>query len=197
MDIISQISISEVVLVFNLIFVLPALAYLLLRLRKYEARFGILRESPEKGGGRNAEEPPPPSAAGSKTDAGVYPYRARTFLSSPEKSCLEALAGALGQEVHVFPKVALWETVEATDAEPGYRERLHGKDFDFLVCDRLTAQPMTAIMFRPGRGKPAGPSDEVKKICAAAKVNLVFIDQAEEYDAARLKGELGIPDLEL
>lgn len=198
MDIISQISISEVVLVFNLIFVLPALAYLLLRLRKYENQFGMLQEDPKKEKKKKAEEPAAaPTASGTKIDLGVYPYRACTFLTSPEKSCLEALVGALGSEVHVFPKVALWETVESTDAEPGYRERLHGKDFDFLVCDRLTAQPMTAIMFRPGKGRPSGPSDEVKKICAAAKVNLVFIEQAEVYDAAKLKAELGIPDLEL
>ncbi len=199
MDILSQITLSEVMLLFVLLFVLPAMAYLLWRLRMYEKLFG---ELPAGAGRKAPPSPPPPAAAvlaGGAPDAppDVFPYRTRVFLSPPEKACLAALREALGPEVEVFPKVALWETVEPTDRNPGFLERLKGKDYDFLVCDRKTGQPLTAVLFKPGKGRPAGPVDELKRICAAAKANLVFIDMAENYDARKLKEALGIPELDI
>ncbi len=96
----------------------------------------------------------------------------------------------------VFAKVALWELVESTDKAPGYAGRLKGLDFDYLLCDRKTGRMLTAVMYNPGKGRPAGPVDEVRKICAAAKANVVFIDMAEKYDAKTLGAALGLPALD-
>lgn len=200
MDIIKQASISEVVLLFNLLFVLPTLAFLLLKLRKYETLFGALPDEKKKKKKKAKPEPPPPPANPEKkaTD-GKYPYQLAVFLSPPERSCLSALETALGAEVAVYPKVALWEWVEPTDKDPDYRDRLHGLELDFLVCDRRTGQALTAVMFKAVKGRPAGKIDEIKKVCEAAGAKLVFVEFVEggEYDPAKLKKELGIPDLDL
>lgn len=195
LDSIRQITIAEVMLLFVLLFVVPITATLLLRLRRYEAQFGQLKGKAKKAA--PAAAAPAAKAAEDDVPKNVYPYRSRPFLTAPEKDCLAALREALGDQVEVYPKVALWETVESSDANPGFARRLHDKDFDFLVCDFRTGQPLTAVMFKPAKGKPAGPIDEIKRICEAAGANVVFIDQAEDYDAAKLKAELGLPDLEL
>lgn len=204
-DVISKISISEVILLFVLIFILPAMTMMLMRLRKYELLFGPLPEGPvsrKKGKAKKKEDAPVPEsselppAATDAVDASVYPYRSRTFLGPADRACLAALREVLG-EVEVYPKVAAWETVESTDGNPGYAARLHGKAYDFLVCDARTGQPLTAVVYKPGKGRPAGPADELRKICDAAGANVVFIDMAEEYDAKTLKEALGLPDLDI
>ncbi|MCL2001221.1 MAG: DUF2726 domain-containing protein [Planctomycetes bacterium] len=197
LDIIAQITISEVMLLFVLLFVLPTTTFLILRLRRYENLFG---ELPNTVGKKKAKPPEQPKTAplavgATAVPTDVFPYKIRAFLSSADKACLQAMREALGPDVEVFPKVALWETIESADKNPGYLERLHGKDYDFLVCDRKTGQPLTAVMFKPGRGRPTGAVDELKRICAAAKANVVFIDMLENYDAKMLKDALGIPDL--
>lgn len=204
MEILRQITLSEVMLLFNLIFIVPMLVLLVVRLRRYEALYG---ELPKKGRRRKAAPAPPPEpeagapaaapAAANAVPDDVFPYDAGTFLTAAEKACLAALRGALGPEVDVFPKVAIWEYVKSTDDNPGYAARLHGKDFDYLVCDVKLGQPLTAVMFEPGKGRPAGPTDELKKICSAAGANLVFIERRDDYDAAYLKKALGIPDLDI
>lgn len=199
LEILAQTTLSEIMLLFVLLFILPATAYLLLRLRRYESRYGLLTNA--KGGKKKAPPPEPVPAAEAKLSPSVpadsFPYRSRLPLSAAELSCLAALRGALGPDVEVFPKVALWEVVEATEKDPGYFARLTGKACDFLVCDRKTGRPLTAVMFKPGKGRPAGPLDELGRICAAAQANVVFIDMAEEYDAGSLKKALGIPELDL
>ncbi len=127
----------------------------------------------------------------------VYPYKTKKFLSPSDHACLNAMQEALGEEVYVFPKVALWEHFESTEKNPGYMKRLHELDYDFLVCDRRTGQPLTAVMYNAGKGRPAGKIDAVKKICKAAGAPVVFIDQAPEYDADSLKEALGLPDLDM
>lgn len=203
MEIVSKTSISEVILLFNIIFILPMMALMLLRLRKYETLFGQLpkedRKKKRKKGGQEPEPAEPVQGAAADPDAvpdDVYPYKTRVFLSPADRACLAALQEALG-EVEVYPKVALWELVEVTDKAPGYAKRLHGRDFDFLVCDRRTGMPLTSVMYKPGRGRPAGDVDELQKIYGSAGGNVVLIDMAEEYDAKALKDALGIPDLEL
>ncbi len=198
MDILSQITISEVILLFNLCFVLPTLAFLLLRLRKYEKQFGYLpEEGKKKKKKKKEEEVQAPAPVASTINPELYPYREIPFLSPSDRACLAALLEALGEGVQVFPKVALWETMESTDKDPGYRERLNGRSYDFLVCDEATGQQLTGIMYRPVKGPAIAKSDEMKKICSASGAHLVFIDQAEEYDAATLKGEPGITELGL
>ena len=199
MDILSKITVSEVLLLFVLLFVLPGMGYLVMRLRKYEALFGFFPDDKKK-----AKKPEPAAAeTAAKTEpaAGVpddvFPYRSKAFLSPADEACLGAMREALGDEVEVFPKVALWEFVESTDKEAGYLQRLHGRDVDFLVCDRKTGRPLTAVAYNPAKGRPAGPVDELKKICDAAEANIVFIDMAEEYDAKSLKEALGIPELDI
>lgn len=200
MEIVSKTSISEVILLFNIIFILPMMALMLLRLRKYETLFGQLpEEDRKKKRKKGKQEPEPAQSAAPDPDAvpdDVYPYKTRMFLSPADRACLAALREALG-EVEVYPKVALWELVEATEKAPGYAKRLRGLDFDFLVCDRGTGTPLTAVMYKPGKGRPAGDIDELQKIYGSAGANVVLIDMAEEYDAKTLKDALGIPDLDL
>lgn len=201
MDILGKITFSEVLLLFVLLFVLPGMTYLVLRLRKYEALFGFLPDDKAKKKAKKSEPVTVESAAETESvpdvPNDVYPYRSKVFLSPADKACLGAMREALGEEVEVFPKVALWELVESTEKEAGYLQRLHGKDVDFLVCDRKTGRPLTAVAYNPGKGRPAGPVDELKKICDAAEANIVFIDMAEEYDVKSLKDALGIPELDI
>ncbi len=201
LDAIRSITISEVILLFLLIFLLPLLFLMTRRLRAYEALFGAL---PDKEGKDKKDAPAPaaaaPAAPAPSEDAvpdNVYPYKIKAFLSPADHACLLAMREALGEDVDVFPKVAIWELVDSTEKAPGYLKRLHDKDYDFLVCDRRTGRPLTAVMYNPGKGRPAGKIDEVKKISKAANAPLVFIDMAEHYDAASLKAALGLPDLDI
>ncbi len=93
--------------------------------------------------------------------------------------------------------MALWQVVEATDANPGFHDRLTEKSLDYLVCDAATGKPFTAICLEPQKGAPRGPSEELAKICKAADLHLVYVPIAETYDAKQLKSLLGIPDIEL
>lgn len=203
-DVISKITISEVILLFVLIFILPVLTMMLMRLRRYEAAFGPPPEGRvgKRKGKSRAEEPAapvaavPPAPAEDAIDATVFPYRGKAFLSPADRACLVALREVLG-EVDVYPKVAVWETIESTSDNPGYAARLHDKSFDFLVCDARTGQPLTAVVYKPTRGRPVGPVDELQDICDAAGTNIVLIDMAEEYDAKSLKEALGLPDLDM
>lgn len=199
MDVLSQTSISEVVLLFVLVFIVPMMTLMLLRLRRYENLYG---PPPGKGGSKKAgpekaPEPEPAAAdAAPEEQEEAYDYQVRPFMSNPERACLDALREVLGPEVEVFPKVALWEYIEPEE-KGAVGTGLDGLAFDYLVCDRKTMQPLTAVMFNPGKGRPAGRIDETRRVCEAAGANLVFIDQAEEYDAAGLKQVLGIPDLDI
>ncbi len=198
-DAITKAGIAEIALLFVVLFLCPLLFLLVRRLKRYETKFGYLEGGAPPPPKPKKEKAPPPAPAAEKPKVpdNVFPYKSRQFLSPPERQCLEALQQALGAEVDIFPKVALWETVEPTESDPGYAERLHQLDFDYLVCDKKLGQPLTAVMFKPGKGRPAGPVDMLTKICAAAGANLVFIDMAEQYDAEQLKKELGLPDLDI
>ncbi len=195
----SQTTISEVILLFILLFMLPMLALLILRLRKYERLFGELPEEKKKGKKKKKKKDdiPEPAAADPSVPADVFPYKTRPFMSQSDQKALAAMREAYGADVEVFPKVALWETVESTDKTPGFAERLHDKCYDFLICDARTGEPLTAVMYNPGKGRPAGRIDDLKKICAAAGANVVFIDMSDNYDAAGIKKALGIPELDL
>lgn len=203
MEILSKITISEVILLFNLLFVLPTLALLLLRLRKYEALYGVLPTEPGKKRGKKTKkiEAPGDDAAaknaGRAEAAAGYAYRTRTFMSPAERNCLRVMREVLGDDVDIFPKVALWETVDPMDAGAGASSRLEGKDYDFLICDRRTGQPLTAVMFKGGRGRPAGSVDELVKICESAGAGVVFIEMADDYNVKKMKEALRIPELEL
>lgn len=199
MEVIGKISIAEVILLFLLLFVLPTLFLLVMRLRKYEAMFGQLPKEAKRGKKKkkkDADEEQANEGAAPEALEG-YPYRSKTFLSPADRACLVAMREALGPDVDVFPKVALWETVEPTEKDEAYRARLSDKCYDFLVCDKATGKALTAVMYKPGRGRPAGGIDELKNVCKAAEANVVFIDMAEKYDGKSLKDALGIPELDL
>lgn len=204
MDVIRKITISEVILLFNLLFVLPLLALMLLRIRRYEKLYGVL---PDEGKfalrfRRKKKAAPPPkekveaAPVESAPAAGAIQYRTRAFLAAGERNCLKVMLDVLGNEVDVFPKVALWETVEPVEGGSAAMARLHGLDYDFLVCDKTTGQPLTGVMFKGGRGKGRGAS-ELEEICKAAGASVVFIEMSEDYNAKKMKEALRIPDLEL
>lgn len=200
MEVIGKISISEVILLFLLLFILPILGMLVMRLRKYEALFGDLaQDGKEAAPSVDVEENAPPAAKPEDDSVpdDVFPYKSREFLTPADRACLDAMREALGPDVDIFPKVALWKTVESTEKDAGYGRRLHGHAFDFLVCDKRTGKALTAVMFNPAKGRPAGGIDELRKICKAAAANIVFIDLAEQYDVATMKEALGIPELDL
>ena len=194
-DAVRQITVAEVILLFVLLFVLPGMAFLVWKLREYErmlANGGQLAEKKKKKE-RGETSPPIPK----KISDNVFPYQSRPLLLPPETACLAALREVLAADnVDVFAKTALWELVEPTDKDPGYAERLRGLDFDFLICDRATGRPLTAVMFNPGKGGSDDQAVLLRKICDAAGTHVVFIDRAENYDAKTLKESLGIPDLE-
>ncbi|MDR2391933.1 MAG: DUF2726 domain-containing protein [Planctomycetota bacterium] len=196
MDAVRQTTISEAMLFFVLLFVLPGMAFLVWNLRKYEKMLNGREKPAEKR--KRKERGKTSSFAPPKKSDGVFPYKSRQFLSPRETACLAALREVLAADaVDVFAKTALWELVEPADKDPAYAERLHGLDFDFLICDRITGQPLTAVMFNPGKGRSNDQADLLRKICEAAETHVVFIDMAESYDAKSLKESLGIPDLEM
>lgn len=196
MEVVSKISVAEAILLFVLLFILPVMALLVQRLRRYEAAFGPPPERAGKAGTGKREEAPIPAEASASpagaASASAPSYRARTFLGPADRACLAAMREVLGSDVDVFPKVALCEVVEAADAGG-----LGGKAFDFLVCDARTGKPLTGVAYTPGKGRPAGPVDELRNICASAGTNLVLLEMAEKYDAKTLREALGLPDLDL
>lgn len=199
MEIFAKTTISEVILLFVLLFVLPVMTLLVLRLRKYEKAFGAppAEAAPSRGAKKKNEPKTTETPAGKKSDGDEgYAYRTRIFLTPAERTCLRVMREVLGKDVDVFPKVALWETVEPMDPTAANINRLHGMDYDFLVCDLKTGQPLTAVMFKGGRGR-GGAVGDLTKICEAAGASVIFIEMAEEYDAAKMKQALRIPDLEL
>ena len=192
-DAITQTTISEAILLFVLLFVLPGMTYMVAQMRRLEARVGL---PPPDGNKKGKSTPPPSPPPEKKVPDDVFPYRQRPFLPPSERACADALREVLGAElVEIYPKAALWEILEPTDKDPGYLERLGGLNLDFLVCDKKTGQPLTAVIFNPGKGRPAGKIDLTGKCCAAAGLPAVFIDLAEQYDAKSLKAALGIPDI--
>ncbi len=210
LEIIGKISISEVILIFLLIFLIPILGLLIQRLRRYEEQFGDLPKAKRKWGKKKekaADEPPaapdkPENAAApvladleEDLSSDVYPYRAKTFLSGGDKACLAAMREVYGPDVEIFPKVALWETVEPTVGGVAHSRRLLDKDFDFLICDARTMKPLTGVLYNPKKGPAAGRVDEIRRICQAAAANVVFIDTNEKYDAKQLRRALGVPEL--
>lgn len=204
MDIVRQTGISEAILLFLLLFLLPVMTLLLLRLRKYETLYGDLPEEkkPGKKKKKKAEpEEPKPDAAPAEPEsaeaAAEAAFRAKPFMTPADRACLAAMREALGDEVEVYPKVAFRETVEPAEPDVEAAKRLDRLVLDFLVCDKRTGKALTAVMFNPGRGRPAAAGDEVRAISGRAGANVVFIDMAEKYDAKSLKNALGIPDLDL
>lgn len=199
LDIFGQAGISEVILLFVLIFIIPTLAFLLIKLRRYEATYGVisLRGRKKKKKKEKKPEPPPPAKEKPSVPPDVFPYRTRVFLTPSEQAFLKALHDAVGGEVTVYAKVALWDLVESTDKNPGFTDRLFDKRVDFLVCDKSTGTPFTAVCFEPDKKAPKGPKEELDKICKAAGLYLVFLPEAEEYDARKLKTLLEIPEFDL
>ncbi|MDR3211792.1 MAG: DUF2726 domain-containing protein [Planctomycetota bacterium] len=198
LDLIGSASLSEVVLLFEIIFILPLIAYLLVRLRKYEAR--LAGDGDDK---KKKKKKEPEKAAPAKADkkpavpADVFPYQTKSFMDPTEKSCLESLSEALGGDTRIYLKVALSELVQSTDPNPGFQDRLSQRSVDFLVCDGATGKPLSAICFEPGKKTPTGQKDDLVAICQAAGLPLVFIPQQEKYDVKKLREALNIPDLSL
>ena len=194
MEIFGQTSISEVILLFVLLFAVPLMAVLLRRLRNCEKQLG------EGRGGKKKKKKSKDTVA--RTDASgkpsvppdVFPYREKVFLTPPERACLEALNETFGREVRIYAKVALWELAESTDKNPGFSERLADKSVEFLICDAATGKPFTAVCFEQDAGGPQGRNDDLRMICKAIGLHLVFLPQADEYDAAALREQLNIPD---
>ncbi len=210
-DIIGKASISEVILVFLLVFLLPLLALLVQRLRRYEALYGDLPKLKRNWGKKKTVDEdgdeeqlmaasdtavkPRADAADDDSGGDAYPYRAKTFLTNADRACLAAMREVYGKEVEIFPKVALWETIEPSMGGAAYPRRLSDKDFDFLICDSRTMKPLTAVMYNPKKGPAAGRADEIRRICQAAAAPVVFIDMNDKYDAKRLRQALGVPEL--
>ena len=184
-EILGQARVTEAILFFVLVFILPMTAIILLKLRKYEAMYGVIPRGDRKAGDRKRarERPEPPKADPIKPD--VFPYRKKAFLEPSDRLCLQALEEAMGEGTRIHAKVALWEVVQSMDRNPGYAERLRGKMVDFLLCDAATSQPFAAVSHEPGGG-------ELAKICAAAETHLVLIPRADAYDPARLRETLGV-----
>ncbi len=212
LEILGNISLSEVILIFLLIFLFPVMGLLIQRLRRYEAEFGDLPASKKKWGkkkdkgedrGREPEavtektglvSPPVLNDLDEDLGSDVYPYRQKAFLTGGDKACLAAMREVYGPDVEIFPKVALWETVEPTVGGVAHSRRLFDKDFDFLICDARTMKPLTAVLYNPKKGPAAGRVDEIRRICQAAATNVVFIDTNEKYDAKQLRRALGVPE---
>ena len=198
-EVIGKAAISELILLFVLLFVIPLLVFLLRRLRAYENQYGPLLKKRGKGKKKKEkiEKEKAPEADQPEEVPDVYPYRMKSFITPPERACLEALSTAFGPDVKIHVKVALWGLVESTDKEPGYHARLTGKYIDFLLCDAATDKAFTAVCFEPGKGKIRKAYDELESICQAAGLHLAFLPMADDYDADELKNLLDIRDIDL
>ncbi|MDR1613789.1 MAG: DUF2726 domain-containing protein [Planctomycetota bacterium] len=197
-DIVGGMSIAETVLWFVLIFILPMIAIILNRLRRYEELYGLLGPKRKKAKGPPKPAPAAPAVSAAPAVPGdVFPYRAAVFLDPSEIDCLGAIGAAMGEGVLVFAKTALSALAESTDANPGYAERLKGLAVDYLVVDAKTGKPFTAIRFEPEKGAPSGARDAVRGVCAAMGLHLVSIPRKGGYDAKELRKLLGIPELDI
>lgn len=198
-ELLGQTGISEAILLFILIFIIPLLGYLLLKLRRYENQYGVIYLRGKKKKKKKKPEPPPKEMKPEKPSVppDVFPYETKPFINPSEQMLLDALYEAIGGDIMIYTKVALSGLVQSTDSNPGFHDRLADKYVDFLICDKQTGNPFTAVCLEPGKKAPKGPTEELAKICQAANLHLVFLPQADSYDTAKVKKLLDIPDLGL
>lgn len=78
----------------------------------------------------------------------AFPYtRNERILSPAESSFLAALRLAVADEYEIFAKVRLLDvlSVKAGEGRQAAFNRVQAKHLDFLLCDRLTSQPVLAL----------------------------------------------------
>jgi very-short-patch-repair endonuclease len=77
------------------------------------------------------------------------PYKRRGYLLSvAERSFYEVLCGVLDNQLHVFPKVRLWDLVylpKGTKNWMTHKNRVQSKHVDFVLCDRQSIAPVLVI----------------------------------------------------
>ena len=122
-----------------------------------------------------------------------YPYRAIPPLASSERALLAALQELNGSDYAVYPRVAAEACVIPVKEDPGYRERLRGRWFDFVICDKASGAVVSTLLLRPG-GK-ANPADrDWIMTCQAAGLSPAFLDDQTEPTLLALRKALGWPE---
>lgn len=192
MELLSQVAISEIMLLFVLLFIVPILVILVLKLRACESFMANM--SPEKKKPAETAEPVPAASARPPVPPDKFPYKVKQLLQSAERGCLASLHTVMGEGTSVYPKVALWSLVEPSESDPGYMERLTNKFFDFLLCDNLTGQPFSALAFEQTDREGKKALEEMKKICEAAGVHLILLPRRDQYDSALLRKIMELPE---
>ena len=193
---IRQAALSEIMLLFVLIFIMPAIVILLFRLRRYETLYGELEPAKKN----KAEKKKKDELTQEKENKPLpalnnFPYQKRTMLQPPERNCLKALEEVMGDDTRIFAKVAISQLIETSDVDPGYNSRLSGKYFDFLLCEYDTCQPFTAIMLVDRKQKNRGQDKELDNICEAAEMHVIKIPAQDSYTAEEVRKIIGLPDI--
>lgn len=108
---------------------------------------------------------------------GVYRIQ-ESLLGPAERSLHQALSLIVCQRGYIFPKVKLSQLFASdTPSNP-----LLNQEIDFLICERLTTQPILAVLLQ--RRDPAVPNaaqQQAAALCTAAGLPLLQIEERPAY----------------
>ncbi len=135
-----------------------------------------------------------------------FPYRLRDdFLSPAERSFLQVLAGVVGSDAFICPKVSLNDIFYAATNDPGeYRvatNKIDRKHVDFLLCQPSTMTPLVGIeLDDKSHARPDRQARDhfVNQVYAAAGLTLLHVPAQRGYAphelAALLRPHLHLAD---
>ncbi|NND81996.1 MAG: DUF2726 domain-containing protein [Gammaproteobacteria bacterium] len=117
--------------------------------------------------------------------------RRSKILSPAEKNFFECLVNALGEEFHIFTKVAMLDVVQATPAA-GYFERrriqkrLQGECLDFVLCKKHDLSIFGIVELenfekRDNQKEKLNREVLVSEVCKTTHLKLFYFDIRQDY----------------
>jgi hypothetical protein len=124
----------------------------------------------------------------------LFPYKARPyFFSNAEASFFHLLRQMAGENILVFPHVALRDLVAITGIDKAdyykYYNQIDRKQIDFLLVDAKTLKPLFVIELDDSSHQRADRIERdqfVEKVLAVSKVPLVRVPVRQAYDPKEL-----------
>jgi hypothetical protein len=122
-----------------------------------------------------------------------FPYEAKSFFfSNAEASFYHTLKHTLGEQMIIFPHVALRDLVRVTDKRNyhKYFNQIDRKQIDYLLVDAKTLKPILVIELDDAshqREDRVVRDQFVEKVLAIAKIPLVRIPVKHAYDPNELR----------
>ena len=193
-----------IIIAVSIVLLLILLAVLIRALRRSRARttpqpMSVIAapadeaQSPEIDENDEADEDPLPS----DLDVTHLPYRKKDYVFSiAEKTFFGVLHDAVGEDMHVFPKMRLEELFwlpKGTENRYGYRARVRSRHVDFVLCDKQRIAPLAVIELddtshqRPDRQQRDAFVDAAFN---TAGLPIIRYPARQSYDAAEVRAKI-------